>query len=212
MGGCLDGGRSRGAVERIDDEHRPLALLGAISREDFGREAFASLVQGRHLEAIHQPFFALEGVGVALHERTVVPSSVSQSGIDDVGIRSGGRLLRVDDPLPSQAETVLPAFLDGESGDGQGLHGIVGIVHHRRVFQNGFIHRACHGELESGVVSHLHIGKVLVREEFENHARHGRQARLAIIAVPHPPARPLDAISGGDVFLKPGEHPVRQVA
>ena len=137
---------------------------------------------------------------------------MTQAGIDDVSIGTSRWFLRVDDSLPSQTEGVLARLLDGETGDGQRLHHIVGIVHHGIVSEDGLVHRACHGELEIVFMPHPHVGKVLMREDFENHARYGRQAGLAIIAVPHAPARPYRTISLGDVVLQSGQDHIGQVA
>ena len=138
----------------------------------------------------------MEGVFISLHVGTVVPSSVSQAGVYNVSAWVGSRLLCVDGASPSEAEGVLLSLLDGKALHGQRLHHIVGIVHGSRVFQDGLVHGAGHGELEVGVVSHLHVGKVLMREQFQNHARNGRQAGFAVVAVPHASAGPLGAVAG----------------
>ena len=98
--GRFVGSRTAGTVEAIHDKDSSLILLGMISREDFGRETFATLVHGSYLETIHQSRFCLEGIVIVLHIGTIVPTTVSQSGVDNVSTRMGRWFLGVDNSLP----------------------------------------------------------------------------------------------------------------
>ena len=79
------------------------------------------------------------------------------------------------------------------------------------MFQDGFVNRTGYCKLEIRFVSHLHVRKVLVGEDFENHARNGRQSGFAIVAVPHGTTVPLASVSGGNVLLEFGHDHIGQI-
>ena len=71
--GRFVGSRTTGTVKAIHDKDGSFILLGMISRKDFGRETFASLVHGCNLETIHQSRFCMEGIVIVLHVSAIVP-------------------------------------------------------------------------------------------------------------------------------------------
>ena len=65
----------------------------------------------------------------------------------------------------------------------QGLNHVFLVVHGADVAQQGFIDAACQVETEVRILTHAHVGKVLVRHGFENGAGHHGATGFAVVAI-----------------------------
>ena len=121
------------------------------------------------------------GVG---NRNSFIERSVIHPCIDCITLRRCSRFQGVRSRSPAQLHFPIVIEQCGESLHRQRLDRIAYFVAARQVFEQTFVHGPTDGKAECGVEPVFHIGKVLVRKEFQKHCRHISCARFAIRPVP----------------------------
>ena len=80
------------------------------------------------------------------------------------------------------------------------LHGIFAVVARAQILEHALVHGAGGREAERWIQPVTHIGKIQVREKFQQKRRHIGRAALAVGTVPQLPARPGRLIQRPDVI------------
>ena len=119
----------------------------------------------------------------AAEEPSVVEVAVAFSGIKDVTGCLRRWLIRVVGGCPTDMCLALIHQCDAGSGGRKWLHGIVGMVHPGDVAKKDLVDAAGQIETEIRILSHLHIGEVLVREGFEDGTWYFGHTAFRVIAV-----------------------------
>ena len=93
--------------------------------------------------------------------------------------------------LPGEHILAVAAVGYGKRVDGQWLNHIVATIALGYKLKHTFIYSAANGETECGIQSVAHIGKILMREEFEQHCWHFGYAGFVVRLVPHAATAPI---------------------
>ena len=200
------------AVESVNYQHDPLLVGGTAERQRLGGEALAAPVHGGDAEAVDRVGSYGQRAGGIAYQGAGIESPVAHPGVDDVAVGGGGRLERVGHGTPGEAYLVRPRKLGAQVAHRQGLHGVVVAVLCGDEFQDAFIDGPGYDEAEARVEAVAHVGKVLVREQLEQHGGYLGHAGLEVRLVPHTPAAPLGFVGAAYVVGHLRKHGIGEVA
>ena len=211
IGGRIKTGGRRYAGKVIDN----VDLTGFHRRfphcQNLRGETLAALIAGGNLVAVHVPGLERQGTGGILNLEALVEGTVVPAGIDFIVFGRGGGLQGVCRGAPGEHRA---AFFQvcAEAMHRKRLHGVRAVVAGTQVLEDAFVHAAGGRKAEGRVQAVAHIGKILVRQELQDHGGHLRDAALAVGAVADVPAAPGRFKAGADIVHQLALHPVCQEA
>ena len=120
----------------------------------------------------------------------MVKPLVSYAGIDDILLSLGCRFQWVIHSLPGQFDLVVVHHAECQVVNRKRLYHVGCASLGSDETEHPFVDGTAHGEAEAWVEAVAHVGKVLVREQLQQHGRHTRHAGLEVGLVPHASAAP----------------------
>ena len=201
------------AGEAVDHEHIAHAACHLAQAQRLARETAAAVVHGDNTVGMYLIIVDAHAVlrttgGGDLLEGAVQSHTLTHDEGRGIGIVAQLVVGRI----PREQVMAFVGLGDGKGVDGQRLHDIGAVVALGDELQHTFINGAAHVEAEHRVEAVLHVGKVLVREQFHQHSGHLGHACLVITLVPHAAARPVGLPLGSDVLDNLGREQVAETA
>ena len=187
-------------METVHHEHLLLGRGVIEGRYHLAGETLAPRIHGSDAEGIEPIGLELDGgvCAIAVEEGAIIKVPVILCCVEHIACRHGRWLQGVFHGRPRELSGTLVGQNDADIVGCQGLYHIVGMVHAGRIAQQGLIDAPRHVETEVGILSHPHIGEVLVRERLEDGAGHFGHTAFGIVAVVELARLPL-AVFAADV-------------
>ena len=150
-----------------------------------------------------------DGLSIAsrpLEDSSGIECSVIDPGVENISIRSCGRLERIDRSLPAEGDSGLAFFgwlgveHRAEGVHWQRLYFIRAAVPCAEILQDSFVDGSADEETETRIQTELHVSEILVGKELDKEGRHRGGPGFAVGPVPKASSAPLGIAGAPDVL------------
>ena len=190
---------SRDAREAVNDIHLRDAAAVVAQGEHLRGEAQTAVVAG--YDAIGVDALVGDGqfVGGFVDDGNIAEGTAFYTLLHDIIFREGRGLERVGCRCPREAVAALAQSVDAESSHRERLNGVLRIIAPGQKAEHALVGGSGYVEAECRVEPVLHVGEVLVAQQFDNHGRDFGLADFVVFAVAHAAVGPRRVVEGADV-------------
>ena len=118
------------------------------------------------------------------YQKSIIKIIVANAGIYNIFVGVRCRFFIIKCIFPFELHFCVSTKFGAELLNGEGLHHIFSVILRSNEFEHPFVYRTTHCETKCRIQSISHIGKVLMRKQFEQHGGYIWNACFTIRPIP----------------------------